>query len=92
VVRMTPAEARRRRRDVFNTLAGAAVLTFVLAVFIGGPVWVLHVIVVGLFATFSLLMSRVEQNAADRANKLRVLPRRQQTGAEPAYLLRRSAN
>ena len=40
VIRMSAAEARRRRREVFNTLGGAAVLTFLLAAFIGGPVWV----------------------------------------------------
>lgn len=90
-VRMTAADARRRRRDVFNTLAGAALLTFVLAVFMGGPVWILQGIVVLLFATYALLMSRVQHNADDRATKVRYLPGRERA-AQPAYLLRRSAN
>jgi hypothetical protein len=91
-VRMSAADAHRRRRDIFNTLAGAALITLVLAVFIGGPVWVLLGIVTAVFASYALMMKRVEHQVADRASKLRYLPRRQQGRAEPAYLLRRSAN
>lgn len=90
-VRMSRTEARRRRRDVFNTLAGAAGLTFVLAVFIGGPVWLFHAGVLALFGAFALLLARVQRASAERETKVRYLSPRGRP-AEPAYLLRRSAN
>jgi hypothetical protein len=91
VVRMSRAEARRRRREVFNTLGGAAVLSFLLATFMGGPVWVLCAVVVSLFAGYGILMARVQRSSEDREVKVRYLPQRQRA-AEPAYLVRRSAN
>ena len=39
---MRRAEVRRRRRDVFLTLLGAVGVTFLLAVALGGSVWMLH--------------------------------------------------
>jgi hypothetical protein len=91
IARMSRAEARRRRREVFNTLGGAAVLSFLLATFIGGPVWALSAVVVTLFAVYGILMSRVQRHSEDRATKIRYLPQRQRAAA-PAYLARRSAN
>jgi hypothetical protein len=91
-VRMTAAEARRRRRDVFNTLAAAAVLTFVLAVFIGGPVWILHGLTVVLIGIYAALARGAQRQAADRDLKVRYLAPARGSQAEPAYLLRRSAN
>ena len=91
VIRMSAAEARQRRRDVFNTLGAAAVLTFVLAVFIGGPVWILSAVVLTMFGVYGVLMSRVQRNSEARETKVRYLPRRERA-AEPAYLVRRSAN
>jgi hypothetical protein len=92
VVRMSRADAHRRRQDVRNTLAVASVLSLLLAVFIGGPVWALAAVVGSLFAVYALLMSRVQRSADDRATKLRYFPQQQRTPAEPAYLVRRSAN
>jgi hypothetical protein len=91
VVRMTREDARRRRREVFNTLGGASVLSILLATFIGGPVWGLAAVVLSLFAAYGMLMSRVQRNADDRATKVRYLPQKQRSAA-PAYLVRRSAN
>jgi hypothetical protein len=91
VIRMSRADAKRRRRDVFNTLGGASVLTFLMAAFMGGPVWILAVVVVSLFGIYGLLMSRVQHDAEDRDTKVRYLPQRHRT-TEPAYLARRSAN
>jgi hypothetical protein len=73
-------------------LGGAAVLTFLLAAFIGGPVWVLSAVALTLFAVYGILMSRVQRHSEDRATKVRYLPQRQQRSAAPAYLVRRSAN
>jgi hypothetical protein len=90
-VRMTRHDARRRRRDVFTTLGAGTVLTFVMAVFMGGPVWILAAVVMSLFGTFALLNARVERSSVERDSKVRYLPDRAQSPA-PAYLLRRSAN
>ncbi|MGH9117169.1 MAG: hypothetical protein ACRD0A_04615 [Acidimicrobiales bacterium] len=91
VVRMSSADARQRRRDVVNTLGAAAVLTFVLAAFIGGPVWILNAVVLTLFGVYGVLMTRVQRTSEARETKVRYLPRRERA-AEPAYLVRRSAN
>jgi hypothetical protein len=86
-------DARRRRRDVFLTLLGAAGLTFVLALVIGGPVWGLHLAVDVLFGGYVAMLIRLQQQAAEREMKLRYLPTAARAGQpEPALLLRRSAN
>jgi hypothetical protein len=90
-VRMTRNEARRRRRDVFTTLGAGSLLTFMMAVFMGGPVWILAAVVMSMFGAFAFLNARVERSSAERDSKLRYLPERGRS-PEPAYLLRRSAN
>ena len=42
---MRRSEVRRRRRDVFLTLLGAVGVTFLLAIVLGGSVWMLHRVV-----------------------------------------------
>lgn len=87
------SEVRRRRRDVFVTLLGAVVLTFLLALALGGPVWGLHLTVDVLFAGYVGMLVKLQQQAADREAKLRYLPRGTTAARpEPAFLLRRSAN
>jgi hypothetical protein len=87
------AEVRRRRRDVFLTLLGAVGLTFVLALILGGPVWGLHLAVDLLFAGYVLMLLKLQQQTAERDMKLRYLPQNPRNRqAEPALLLRRSAN
>ena len=39
---MSRREARKRRRDIFFTLFAGVVLTLVMAVLMGGSVWILH--------------------------------------------------
>ena len=94
-VAMRRAEVRRRRRDVFLTLLGAVVVTFVLAVLLGGSfVWTLQVIVDAAFAAYVAMLIMIQQQAMDREQKVRYLdvdaPRR--TAPEPALLLRRSGS
>lgn len=88
---MRRAEVRRRRRDVFLTLLGAAGVTLPLAVLLGGPVWMLHLAVDALLLGYVALLIQLQQRAVERESKVRYLPRHG-SAPEPALLLRRSAN
>jgi Flp pilus assembly protein TadB len=88
------AEARRRRRDVFLTLLGAVVVTFLLAVALGGPVWMLHLAVDALFGGYVLMLISLQQQSVEREHKVRYIrpaPQQLQRNAEP-LLLRRSGS
>jgi hypothetical protein len=83
---------RRRRRDVFYTLVGAAGITLALALVLGGPVWALHLAIDVLLGGYVLLLVQVQQRQVEREHKVRYLaPGRHVARAEPA-LLSRSAN
>ncbi len=91
----TPDNVRRartlkRRRDVLFALMAGMGITFLLA-FLGlGALWVLHLLLDAAFAGYVVLLVRMRNAAAERDMKLRFLPGPVQ--AEPALLLRRSAN
>jgi hypothetical protein len=89
---MRRAEARRRRRDVFLTLLGAVAVTFVLAVALGGPVWMLHLIVDAAFVGYVLLLVSLQQQSVQAEEKVRYLRPAPQRAAEPQLLLRRSGS
>jgi hypothetical protein len=84
------AEARRRRRDVFVTLLGAVGVSFLLAVALGGSVWMLHFVVDVAFVTYVAMLVSIQQQTAERDLKVRHLPptatRRQQA---PQLAMRR---
>ena len=84
------ARTLRRRRDVLLALMAAMGVTFLLG-FLGlGVMWTLHVLFDLAFAGYVVLLVRIRNAAAERDMKLRFLPGPVQ--AEPALLLRRSAN
>ena len=91
----TPDSARRartlrRRRDVLLALMAAMGVTFLLG-FLGISVmWSLHVLFDVAFAGYVVMLVRIRNAAAERDMKLRFLPG--PVSAEPALLLRRSAN
>jgi hypothetical protein len=92
-IAMRRAEVRRRRRDVFLTLLGAVGVTFVLALALGGSVWMLHVLVDVVFAGYVGLLVKIQQEAVEKDEKVRYLqtapaPRT----VEPQLLLRRSGS
>jgi hypothetical protein len=89
---MRRAEARRRRRDVFLTLLGAVGVTFVLAVALGGPVWMLHLAVDAAFVGYVLLLVSLQQQSVQAEEKVRYLRPAPQRAAEPQLLLRRSGS
>lgn len=91
---MRRAEARRRRRDVFLTLLGAVGVTFVLAVALGGSVWMLHLLVDVVFGAYVLLLISLQQQSVEREQKVRYLAPNRGV-ARPAadqMLLRRSGS
>ena len=91
-LRMTRAEARKRRRDVLFTLAGAVGLTLPMAFLLGGSVWMLQLLCDALLAGYVVLLAQTNQRAAERDLKVRYLPSRQARTTEPALLLRRSGS
>jgi Flp pilus assembly protein TadB len=88
---LSRADARRRRRDVLFTLMGASGLTLVLAFFLQGPVWVLHLGVDLLLVAYVVLLVQAQQRATERQMKVRYLPRHA-ARPEPVLALRRSAS
>ncbi|MGE3619958.1 MAG: hypothetical protein AB7L84_05795 [Acidimicrobiia bacterium] len=84
------SEVRRRRRDIFLTLLAGVGLTFLGALAMGGVVWMLHLVVDGLFAGYVAMLVKLQQQTAERDVKVRYLPQRQAAAVDPR-LLRRSA-
>ena len=84
------ARTLRRRRDVLFALLAGMGATFLLAVLGLGALWALHLLLDAAFAGYVVLLVRMRNAAAERDMKLRFLPGPVQ--AEPALLLRRSAN
>jgi small-conductance mechanosensitive channel len=79
------AEVRRRRRDILFTLAGAALITLVLAVLLGGIAIWCNLLADVLLATYVVLLVQVRRMAVERQTKVRYLAPR--TAPEPATLL-----
>jgi hypothetical protein len=93
-LRMTRSAARKRRRDVLFTLGAAVLLTFPLAVIMGGPVWGLQLLCDLLLAGYVLLLIQSQQRAAEKDAKVRYLvgPEHPAPAPEPALALRRSGS
>lgn len=68
------AELRRRRHDVFVTLLGAVVVSFLLAVALGGAVWMLHLLVDVAFVAYVAMLVSLQQHRMDQERKVRHLP------------------
>ena len=91
--RMRRAEVRRRRRDVFLTLLGAVGVTFVLALALGGAVWMLHLLVDVAFGATSLLLISLQQQTVERDEKVRYIqPPRPVERPSDQVMLRRSGS
>ena len=83
----------RRRRDVVCTLAAAAGLTFLLAMALGGNVWILHLLVdAALLGYVALLLQIKQSRMAPARTNVRYLPAQRQPSVTQQALLRRSAN
>ena len=89
---MRRAEVRRRRRDVFLTLLGAVGVTLVLAVALGGSVWMLHLAVDAIFGAYVLMLVSLQQQSLQTEEKVRYLQPAPRRSPEPQLLLRRSGS
>jgi hypothetical protein len=70
---MTRSEARRRRRDVLYVLGGAALVTLMLAVLLGGPFVWLQVLADVALLSYLVLLVQTQRLATERRNKVRYL-------------------
>lgn len=86
--RAVGGSARKRRRDVFLTLLAAVPVTFLLAVAMGGMVWMLQLAVDVAFLGYVGLLVKLQQESAEKDLKVRFLePMPQRSYEQP--LLRR---
>jgi len=87
------AEIRRRRRDVFVTLLGAVGVSLVLAVALGGSIWMLHLVLDVAFVAYVGMLVSIQQQSIEKDLKVRQLPptaaRRQARQAAPPQLAMR---
>ncbi len=82
--------AQRRRRDVLLALGVAVVVSLLLAVLGGTPMfWGVQLFTDALLAAYVVLLVRMQHLAQERRVKLRYLPQRP---AAPALVLRRTAS
>jgi hypothetical protein len=85
---MTRSEARRRRRDVLYVLGGAALVTLMLAVLLGGPFVWLQVLADVALLSYVVLLVQTQRLATERRNKVRYLsPVGAVTDLESPYLV-----
>lgn len=101
---MTVGQARRRRRDVLFALVGAAAVTLVLAVVVGGSTVYLQLLADVLLVGYVVALVRAQRMAQDRRAKVRYLqpyapsyaavgrPSAATASGEVAYLVPRSAS
>jgi hypothetical protein len=90
IVGLCRSDVVRRRRDIFITLLGAAGVTFLAAVVLGGPVWMLHLTVDALLFGYTAMLIQLQQRAVDNERKVSYLPR--SSAPSPELLLRRSGS
>lgn len=90
--RMNRQDVLRRRRDVFATLVCAALLTFVLAIALGGSVWLFHLLVDAALLGYTAMLMQIQQRRQAYAarDNVRYLP--QEQSATQQALLRQRAN
>jgi hypothetical protein len=85
------SEVRRRRRDILFTLVGAAAITLVLTVLLGGVALWFHVLADVLVVTYVALLVQLRRTEADRSAKVRYLPAARPAPEPAALLVRRRA-
>ena len=87
----TREQIRRRRQNILFGLLGAMAFTLFIGLVV--PVFfALHVVLDVMFAGYCALLVRARQLAEEREMKVRYLPGRMLTHAEPSLLLSRSGS
>jgi hypothetical protein len=70
---MTRTQARERRKNVLMGLAGAVMVTLVLAIGIGGPAIYLNLLADALLAAYVVVLVQMRRLAEERYTKVRYL-------------------
>ena len=83
---MASRAARKRRREVLYTLAAASGLSLLMAVGLGGPVLMLHLLIDIALLTYVGLLIRLQKAKAEREIKVAFLPHGGE-GVAPSELL-----
>ncbi|MGY6501577.1 MAG: hypothetical protein ACXIVQ_11915 [Acidimicrobiales bacterium] len=78
--------AKARRRQIFTGLLGATPVTFLAAVVVGGPAWVLFALTLFSFAGYTALLWQMQQAALERSRKVAFLPASEASSATRADL------
>ena len=97
VVHMSLSEARRRRLNILVGLGAAATVTFLLALVMGGKLWLVNLAVDACLGAYIVLLARAQRIQSERQAKVRYLPgaataRTRNRESQPSLLMHRSAN
>jgi hypothetical protein len=66
--------AKQRRRNIFTGLLASVPATFVLAVIVGGPLWLVFSLSMAAFGGYTALLWQMQQTALERSRKVAFLP------------------
>ena len=95
-VRMSRAEARRRRLNILVGLGASSATTLLLALVMGGKLWLVNLVLDLALAAYVALLARAQKIHTERQAKVRYLPgvtaRPRGRESQPTLLLHRSAN
>ncbi len=93
-VRMTLTEARRRRLNILVGLGAGASVTLLLALVVGGKLWLVNLAVVACLGAYVFLLVRAQRIHSERQAKVRYLPTAVTARARDprSMLLHRSVN
>lgn len=89
--RSSRAQAQQRRALVLYSLGVAAVTTFVVAMVVGGLVWLVHVVADLALVAFVVLLASQAQRSRELERSRRARSARRETQAAPSYMRRRPA-
>jgi hypothetical protein len=66
--------AKQRRRQIFTGLLASLPVTFLLAVVVGGPAWLLFTVAMVAFAGYTALLWQMQQRVLEQSDKVAFLP------------------
>jgi hypothetical protein len=89
---MSHRQAVERRKNVLLALAGAVVVTLVLAVLVGGPLVYLQLLADVLLGTYVFVLIQMRRIAEERSAKVRYLPTTPERAQPQPFVLQHSAN
>ena len=89
---MSRRQAQERRKNILCGLAGAAVVTLTLTVFLGGPMLYLHLLADLFLAAYLVALVQMRRLVEERHHKVRYLPAPRERQVPATLTLQQSAN